>query len=131
MLEETAGDDINKVINKIIGRNIYLHRTMREWTPEHLGRRLEVTAQEVQAYESGDIAVPLAELKALSKLFGCTIDDLATDSQMELALILERPHVRTFDKVKWLIKNFLSIEKPDMQDHICRMVLTIVGMKDL
>lgn len=62
--------------DNLLGENIKFLRKENEWGQEKLAERLGVAKSMVSKYESGANDVKSDKLKALSDLFGVTIDDL-------------------------------------------------------
>ena len=56
-----------------LNENIKILRTKHGFTQEELGKRLSVSKQTVQRYESGEIPnIPYEKIEILSKIFGCS-----------------------------------------------------------
>jgi transcriptional regulator with XRE-family HTH domain len=55
-------------IDKLVGRNIRVHRLAAEFTQEGLGEKLGVTFQQVQKYENGTNRVGSGRLYEIAKI---------------------------------------------------------------
>ncbi len=64
-------------------KGISIQRKKKGWTQQNLAEKMEVTANSVYRWESINplytVDPGIENLKEMSRLFGCTIDDLVTD----------------------------------------------------
>lgn len=115
-------------VDIIIGKNIRMQRTLRGWNQSYLGDVLRVSFQQVQKYERGIDSVRPSKLKLLSELFGCTIHDLFYDSEVfpDSNEIITPGRLETA-KIRTLIRFFLRIESPALQEHACAIMRTLAS----
>jgi transcriptional regulator with XRE-family HTH domain len=66
-MAKTSNKSANKV-DKIVGRNIRVHRLVRGMTQEGLGEKLGVTFQQIQKYEKGTNRVGSGRLYQIAAL---------------------------------------------------------------
>ncbi len=66
-------------VNKIIGKNIRIQRSLKGYSQEALGKLLGITFQQVQKYEKGANSVAPEKLLQLSSIFGCGVEELFID----------------------------------------------------
>jgi len=117
-------------IDIVIGKNIRMQRTLRGWNQTYLGEMLGVSFQQIQKYERGVDSVRASKLKLLSELFGCTIHDLFYDSNAFPGSdeIITPGRLETA-KIKTLIRFFIRIESPALQEHACAIMRTLASME--
>jgi transcriptional regulator with XRE-family HTH domain len=115
-------------IDKTIGGNIRVRRLLRGWSQADVGERLGVSYQQVQKYECGANALRPALLRRLSELFGCSIHDLfysAADVADREGFVT--PGHRETARIWALIRSFVRIESPALQEHACAIVRTLAA----
>jgi transcriptional regulator with XRE-family HTH domain len=111
-----------KTIDIIIGKNIRIRRSLMGFSQSELGKRLGITFQQVQKYETGHNSVSPARLMQLSQIFSCGIAELFHElpsTGHEAAL--PDPSRKAIN----LINNFERIDDKDLQQQICDLVRTI------
>ncbi len=115
-------------VDIVIGKNIRMQRTLRGWNQTYLGELMGVSFQQIQKYERGVDSVKPSKLKLLSELFGCTIHDLFYDSESfpDSDEIITPGRLETV-KIRSLIRHFIRIESPALQDHACAIMRTLAS----
>ena len=94
----------------------------------NLGERLKISFQQIQKYERGVDSVRPSKLKLLSELFGCTIHELFYDSNAfpDSDEIITPGRLETA-KIRSIIRFFIRIESPALQDHACAIMRTLAS----
>jgi transcriptional regulator with XRE-family HTH domain len=72
--EEGMRQKRTQKIDKVIGRNIRIHRLAREMSQTELGDRLGVSFQQVQKYENGTNRVGSGRLYQIAAILGIQVD---------------------------------------------------------
>jgi len=111
-------------INIIIGQNIRNHRKGRSWSQQKLAKKVGITYQQVQKYETAQNAVSAAKLKKLAEILECSVQDFYYDPDSIInAEGIYRPSQMETLKINEMIGNFLKIsDSPALQEHICVIV---------
>lgn len=118
----------SSTIDGIIGKNIRLQRVLRGWNQARLGAELGVSFQQIQKYERGVDSLKPSRLKLLAELFGCTIHDLFYDAEaFPDSDDIVAPGRSETAKVRMLVRYFIRIESPALQDHACAILRTMAG----
>jgi transcriptional regulator with XRE-family HTH domain len=66
-MAKTSNKSANKV-DKVVGRNIRVHRLVKGMTQEGLGEKLGVTFQQIQKYEKGTNRVGASRIQQISEV---------------------------------------------------------------
>ncbi len=106
------------VINKVIGKNIRIQRSLKGYSQEALGNMLGVTFQQVQKYEKGMNSVAPEKLLQMSSIFGCGVADLFGDTISNDKNSLSQPPGR---RSLHLIQNFERLG-PELQRRVGDLV---------
>ena len=70
-------------IDKLVGRNIRIHRLKKNMSQEKLGDALGLTFQQVQKYEKGTNRVGAGRLHQIASIFGVPVTALFEGSDIE------------------------------------------------
>jgi transcriptional regulator with XRE-family HTH domain len=70
-------------IDKLVGRNIRIHRLKKNMSQEKLGDALGLTFQQVQKYEKGTNRVGAGRLHQIACIFGVSVTALFEGSDIE------------------------------------------------
>lgn len=115
-------------INSIIGKHIFMRRIERGWSQSELGAKLGVTFQQIQKYENGMNAVSARKLAMLADIFECAVNDFfENDDNFDPGWDAASTGRREIAKVKTLIRHFLRIESPALQDQICVFIRAVAA----
>ena len=112
-------------INIIIGQNIRNRRRRMCITQKQLGSLIGVSYQQLHKYEVGVNAVSAAKLKQLAEIFECGVQDFYYDREADFVENIYKPAQAETLKIKAIIRDFVSVDSPSLQEHICVIVRNI------
>ena len=112
-------------INIIIGQNIRNRRRKMCITQKKLSLLIGISYQQLHKYEVGVNAVSAAKLKQLSEIFECGVQDFYYDVEADFAENIYKPSQIETQKIKSIIRDFVSVDSPSLQEHICVIVRNI------
>lgn len=116
-----------KEIGLIIGKNIRIRRQRLGMSQAALGKLLGIAPQQVQKYESSLNTVSSVKLKYFAEILRCTVNEMYHDPEL-LPIsneIYRASHLET-ERLRQIMRDFLSINSLAIQEHICAVVHTMV-----
>jgi transcriptional regulator with XRE-family HTH domain len=117
-------------IDRVIGRNIRVHRLAKEMSQTELGERLGLSFQQVQKYENGDNRVGSGRLYQIAAILGVHVSTLykggeragKADGSGLLDLLTEPQSVR-------LIRAFAKINDAAVRRSLLRLAEKFAGSR--
>jgi transcriptional regulator with XRE-family HTH domain len=110
----------------LVGKRIRTQRLHRKMSQSELGKRLGITFQQIQKYESGVNRVGAGRLQTIAKVFDLPVnvffgEDSATQDASDAANETVLNFLNTARAVK-LVKDFARIKDPALQQAIVALV---------
>ncbi len=89
--KQIATENLLALRNRVVGVLLQQARTTAGVTLEACAEHLRIPAGQIAAYESGQTAVPLAELEALSQLFQVPLETFLDDEHNPISKLRQPP----------------------------------------
>ena len=110
----------------LVGKRIRTQRLHRKMSQSELGKRLGITFQQIQKYESGVNRVGAGRLQTIAKVFDLPVnvffgEDSATLDAIDAANETVLNFLNTARAVK-LVKDFARIKDPALQQAVVALV---------
>lgn len=132
MMQESRNETPRRLdpLDVLVGKRIRTQRLVCKMSQSELGKRLGITFQQIQKYESGVNRVGAGRLQTIAKIFNLPVsvffgEDTATQESGEAANETIHKFLNTARAVK-LVKDFSRIKDPALQQAIVSLVEKIV-----
>jgi transcriptional regulator with XRE-family HTH domain len=121
-MPKTSNKSANKV-DKIVGRNIRVHRLVRGLTQEGLGGKLGVTFQQIQKYEKGTNRVGSGRLYQIAALLEVPVTSFFEGGEAQSNLRNSSPYDLLADPVSLrMVQAFSEIPDPKTRRAVLALV---------
>ena len=119
---KTSNKSANKT-DKLVGRNIRIHRLVRGLTQESLGEQLGVTFQQIQKYEKGTNRVGSGRLYQIATIFEVPVTTFFEGGDAPMTLKKASPFDLLSDPVSLrLVQAFAEISDPKARRAMLALV---------